>query len=261
MRPYFIRQVASLAAVAGVLCCAGAARASFTIAPGWDLLTTAPGTTFLGAPFVGVPLGTYDFGGLIGVQNVGGADTIVERMASATGPGTAAPIPIELVALQLVSAMPIDPGPGLDLYYLTLQSARPVPGTPSVGQMTVTFGAEGSPHGTFDSFFDVYFDLRKGSLTGPIVNSSNLPLNSSGTPWSHQATPGSPLIPGANYFLSGSDTLQDFFPGGTFAESHPSGTHVVTSTPEPAAAALFAIGLGATALRRRRAVAARHCES
>lgn len=92
----------------------------------WDLLTTVPPTTFGGAAFQGVPLGTFDFGGSIGVQPVGLTDTIVKRNAAAdvpTPPGTDT-VPIELVALHLQSVAPVDFGLGLDTYFVTLQAER-----------------------------------------------------------------------------------------------------------------------------------------
>ena len=69
------------------------------IAAGWDLFSTDPGTTFGPIPFEGAPLGSFDFGGTVGVQDVGDTDTIIRRLDDATfgGPAT---IDIELVALQ-----------------------------------------------------------------------------------------------------------------------------------------------------------------
>ena len=41
---------------------ATAAHALVTdVEPGYDLLTTGAGTTFLGNPFTGVPIGSYNF--------------------------------------------------------------------------------------------------------------------------------------------------------------------------------------------------------
>src|SRR3989442_924336 len=73
-------------------------RAENKVALGWDLLETQPGTTFGGVPFTGVPLGSFNFGGSIGVQPTGNTDTIVQRQSLAMGP----PIPVELVALHLM---------------------------------------------------------------------------------------------------------------------------------------------------------------
>src|SRR5438105_138265 len=54
-------------------------RADNRVAPGWDLFATQPGTSFMGVPFTGVPLGTFNFGGTIGTQPTGDTDTIVQR--------------------------------------------------------------------------------------------------------------------------------------------------------------------------------------
>ncbi|MBE0703058.1 MAG: hypothetical protein IH582_07790, partial [Afipia sp.] len=80
------------------------------VAPGFDLLTTQPGTSFMGAPFMGVPLGSHDFGVPFGMLPTGDTDTIVRRLdpASVPLPPGGETIPIELVALQLVSVVPID---------------------------------------------------------------------------------------------------------------------------------------------------------
>ena len=203
----------------------------------------------MGVPFQGVSLGTYDFGG--GAQNVGNADTIVERLSAAAvpGPGFSDTIPIELVALHLQSAVPADFGFGVGTHFITLQSERGGPA--SAGQMTINFGPEGNPHGTFDSFFDVFFDIRFGDLSGPIVGSQLLRLTSAGTPWSHDAPPGAVLIDGVNHNLNGSDNLEDFWPVGSITEQHAAGLHVVapatsvTSVPEAGTTlSLLLIALG-----------------
>jgi hypothetical protein len=214
---------------------AAAVQAAF-VEPGWDLLHTAPGTTFAGQPFVGVPLGAYDFGGTIGVKNVGNADTIVQRLATADVPAPPGSdtIPIELVALQLVS---VNPFFGPDLAYITLQSARsgadPPPGPASIGEMDIHFANDLG--GTFDSFFDVFFDVRVGALNGPIQISDQLRLSSQGTPWDRVPPPGALVIQGVNLNLNGNDNAADFWPG-PINESHPSGAmhNVVPATPEPA---------------------------
>ncbi len=253
-----------LAVGAVMLLLAAHAQASFTVHSGWDLLQTLPGTTFGGAPFQGVPLGSYDFGG--GLQSIGLTDTIVRRQSDLTvpGPGNSGTIPIELVALHLQSVVPVDFGGGLDTYYITLQTERGGPA--SVGQMTINFGPEANPHGTFSSFFDVFFDVRKGSLSGPILLSDQLHLQSSGTLWSHNAPPGALLIEDVNDKLNGTDITQDFWPVGPITETHPSGAmHVVgpTLVPEPSTyfAGFLLAGLagGSMLLQRRREKRQRPC--
>src|SRR5687768_17340578 len=85
------------------------------VLPGYDLFTTLPGTQLevrVDGPagqlrnqlvsFGSAPLGQFDFGA--GLQQTGGADTIVRRL------GTATPeqgrVDVELVALQLRSLEP-----------------------------------------------------------------------------------------------------------------------------------------------------------
>lgn len=240
----------------GVLCCclfAATAKAAISVDKGYDLLETTAGTTFAGAPFQGVPLGTFDFGS--GPVAVGSADTIVHRLSdlSLPGPGTGT-VPIELVALQLVSAMPIDLGAGLNSYFITLQSARGGPA--SAGQMTITAADPGG--GTFNSFFDVFFDIRVGGLNGPIVLSDMLPLSSNGTNWDRSPDPNAVIIDGINHNLNGIDQQADFWPN-AITESHPSGAvHSVVEAvvPEPASAIIWSLlGLtfaGATWWQRRK---------
>lgn len=181
------------------------ARAGSSILEGWDLFETSPPTTvFNGIHWEGVPLGTYDFGGSIGIKPVGDTDTIMRRLDVADGP--AETIPIELVALQLQGVE--DP-----TLFITLQSLRGGPA--STGTMTVSFGPEGNPHGTFASLFDVFFDVRLGSLTGPILDSGSVALTSSGNSWSHEVPLGidpTVVIDGVNHRLNGSDGEGDFWP-------------------------------------------------
>lgn len=217
-------------------------RATPIINLGWDLLNTQAGTTFMGVPFQGVNLGNYNFG--VGPVGVGNADTIVRRLDvanAANGPGPSQDIiPIELVALQLQSVIPVNLGAGLGYYYITLQSARG--GSLSPGTMTINFGPEGNPHGTFDSFFDVFFDLRIGSLDGPIIFSMDHMLNSGGNPWSHQPSAGALLIDGVNHNLNGTNILNDFWPGAVITELGQPGTkHVVGPASVPDAGASFTL--------------------
>ena len=84
-----------LVATGGLLCLAATlmtpseGRAAFVVSPGYELFQTLPGTTFPGlGALSGVRVGTYNFGGSIGVQNVGNADTIIQRTGHATGTTT-----------------------------------------------------------------------------------------------------------------------------------------------------------------------------
>jgi hypothetical protein len=228
--------------------------ASLIIDAGYDLLLTVPTTQFGGQSYVGVPCSTFDFGGSIGVENVGLTDTIVYRTQNATvsSVGDTATIPIEIVWLSLKSENPFLPGG--QYAYITLQ-----PGHPTTGAVSITFGPEGNPHGTFSSFFDVFFDVHYGSLNGPIIQSGDKMLSTTTAPeWAHNAPAnvGVPLITGVNYLLNGTDTSEDFWSWGINGNGlviHDDGqgtVHTVTDTPEPAT--LLVLGLGGLLLRKSR---------
>jgi len=239
--------IARVAAVSAMLT-VGVANAGPVVNPGYELYETLSGTTFGGVAFQGVPIGNFNFGGTIGVKAVGATDTIVQRLASASG----AAIPVQLVDLQL----------GVGFYFMTLQSARGGPA--STGSETINFGPEappGSPHGTVDSFFDVFFDIRLGSLSGPIALSETLRATSQGVPWNHFPPTGALVIAGVNEFLNGTNSNADFFPIGPFQSVFPTGAvhrMSVTTVPEPGSLSLLAIGVlagvGRQLLSRRRAV-------
>jgi hypothetical protein len=240
------------------------ARAGTTVAAGWDLLRTLPDqTVFLGANWTGDPLGQFNFGsGLVPTANT---DTIVRRTLPMTDPGGT--IPIELVALNLVSVAPISiSGSPLDFHYITLQSDRGGPA--SGGQMFLQIGPEGDPHGAFSSVLTVSFDVRVGARNGPIFYSDTVVLTTpSVSPWGHLPPGPSPLlIPGVNSELGGpGDHSQDFWPAiGGFAVpiAHEHNTfglyHTVVVAgevgvvPEPNAALATGLGLLAGALGFRR---------
>lgn len=192
--------------------------ASFTVLQGYDLFSTVTGpdpinagiSELLGVPLEGVGLGTFDFGGTVGVQGVGDADTIVLRLEDAVvaGAGQTDTIAIELVALQLVTVVPVDLGLGLDFYFVTLSAML------STGTMDVTFMDVAG--GTANSILNVNFDLRKGSLTGPIVPGLPpiLPLvNDNDREWGRTPPPDARKIADANFELNGIDTMEDFWLG------------------------------------------------
>ncbi len=241
----------------------GVSLGDFDVAPGWDLFMTQPGSNFMGYEWEGVPLGTFNFGGTIGVQATGATDTIMKRIDQATvlGLGQTATIDIELVALQLKSVDPIDLGAGLGFHFATLQ-----PGNPSTGTMDITFESEYG--GRFDSAFNLLFDIRFGALDGPIIWSAPPnpfpPMVSVGNPWSR--TPpnnGAVIIERVNRFLKGPGLIdQDFWPGTDPArpgeppmevphDASGAGHHIVSIIPEPASMSLLALG-GLALLRRKR---------
>ena len=148
-----------------------------SIAPGYDLFVTAPGTSFGLDPsdllttsgplpgvvalsptieFAGEPLGAYVLPD--GTTIVTEADTIVRR-TKAGGVGT--PIPIELVALQLRSTNTPMP------FYATL-----TPGRPSTGMIVPT--STGTAGGSFQAQLTVNYDVRLGSSDGPVLLSDTV---------------------------------------------------------------------------------------
>lgn len=239
--------------------------AVFDVLKGSDFLTTQAGTVFAGVAFNGVPVGP------------GSTDTIVQRLDDVvlgTGTGGSGMTRLVMTQLALVSAAPTNFGLGTGFYYITLQSARQ--GQATTGLMTINLTAGDDhvptgPEGTFTSFFDVFFDIRLGSLSGPIALSMDLPLStSSPVPWdanpSPPPTPGDLIVSGlkgdvtVNFHTNKIQNVDindmDFFPVGVFQETEPNGAiHAVTVTPTPEPGTLGLIG-GAILLfsrfRRRR---------
>ncbi|MEX2308513.1 MAG: dockerin type I repeat-containing protein [Pirellulales bacterium] len=128
------------------------------IFPGFDLFATEPGTsaTFetpfgdVEVPFKGVPLGPN-----------GETDTIVRRHAGSGFPlgiGSEVTVPIEIVALNLVSINPIQIGPSM---YNVTATADPSP----LGTMTIhKTSANG---GTFDSLLPVFAKVTFTDVDNP----------------------------------------------------------------------------------------------
>jgi hypothetical protein len=244
MKNKSIRHVMALAA-AGLLTglCLPSSSRAHTNDPGYDLFSTvAGGTVFNGMNFHGVPLDTYNFGGSIGLQNVGATDTIVQRLQTVTPTGSTS---LQMDALQLESVAPMF---GPSTYgFITLD------GTPSTGTLNI------NNNGTFTSTLNVYFDVCVGSLTGPVAETGEVTLSAAGD-WSHNAPPESLLIPGVNYDLNGVDASADFWPSGAggpstpFSETGPfdgfTETHEVGDTVPDAAStlALLLMPLGLLAL-------------
>jgi len=249
-----LRSVVALAFVVLAATSAAPRVRADTVLAGYDLFQTdAANTNFNGVPFMGVPIGLFNFGGSIGVQNVGNTDTIVQRLSSVTAPpGGSGTSSLIMQAPQLETTAPPTAFGPLANYFIPLQSPRGGPAT--TGTITINFAnpTPGPPPptqpvaGTFTSFFDVFFDIRMGSLTGPIVFSGELPLTNSGAQWSHYPPPGATQIVGVNAFLNGQDHSNDFFPIGGFIEKHPTqGQHAAYdagavnpfSVPEPSTVA------------------------
>ena len=235
-----------------------APRAAADVNPGWSLFTTDPAqTTLFGMNWRGVPLGSFDFGGAISNQHVGSTDTIWKRLGTAgipDGRGTTISnlVPVELLALSLQSVAPVDLGAGSDIHYLTLQSDRGGPA--STGMMELEFAGGGG--GEFDSFFDVFFDIRIGSPGGSIVISNIVTVAISNVVWSPFAPDDALLIDGVNHRLNGENVDQDFWPMARLLQAGPGGAvHALSVTAIPEGVTYWVIaplGLFAATLVRRR---------
>ncbi|HYV20572.1 MAG TPA: protease pro-enzyme activation domain-containing protein [Verrucomicrobiae bacterium] len=152
--------------------CSGTPTVCASIQPTIDLFTTPPGTgthldfatTPIPADFFGP--GSQPFSGNVALQGVpinplgplGPTDTIVRRTAPASlvGPGATASVPIEMVALSLVSSQPItvNYGPNPPEQWTVracLSSSTPQP----QGTMAITNGACVDEGGTFQSHLPV----------------------------------------------------------------------------------------------------------
>jgi hypothetical protein len=226
----------------GISVCGGTSECSaagLTVAAGYDLFQTEPGTSFMGVDFTGVPLVSYNFGGTVGIQLTGPTDTIIQRPSNVTvgAVGDSGTTKLMVDALQLMSTTKtnvFDPALAANFYYITLHS--PNAGDQNTGTMTITFNSTGG--GTFTSSLDVNFDIHYGSITGAVVATTELTLTNSGASWGRIPAPGTVLINGANNLLDGTDHNQDFFVSPPLIEKEPgAGQHVVieagTSIPEP----------------------------
>ena len=212
------------------------------VGPGWNGFDTVTCPFYGGVDWQGVPLGAFNFGGSIGVQNVGNTDTIIQRLGpTVTTPGGIMPITVAALQLQTVNPVSLQGGP-LGYYYATLDT-----GQPNTGSLTISsFPSDGST-GNFSSTLDVFFDVRFGSLTGPIVSQASATLVDSGN-WGVDPPP-PPALPMIYVDLTGdrfivtpdvglTDTIvQRFYPSGT---------------PEPSGLALLCLGLLGLAIKTRR---------
>lgn len=185
-----------------VVMCAGCQQVNAAIASGWELLETTHVLTLEGIQWKGVPLGTFDFGGQVGVREVGTADTVIRReFESETWPDQVC-YNLVVEALQWVSVNPFDAGAGQDLHYITLSS--PTGG----GRLNTFVGWDGQGVGPVcDHSVPIAFEVRKGALDGPVVRFGSAWLGMMDMCWSAQSPTGALVLPGINdAFWVGCDT-------------------------------------------------------
>lgn len=263
-RTHFACQVGAGLALA-IAVASGPARADIVLL-GSDYFETIQPTNFvpLGGlnPLAGLPIGP------------GLTDTIVQRQGDCSlslgTSGSSCTVPIEMVALSLVSTV----NPAVRL--------RESPTIASVGGMTITSNGSGTG-GTFSSFFDVFFELSfdGGATWAP---QADLTLTSSGTNWTtveqgllvdgligDQAANRHTDKGGVNCPVGNTlpGVCVDFYVGGGpggpngagnfVTEQHPGvGVHSgiptpPVSVPEPGSLALLGVALAALAVLMRRA--------
>ncbi|WP_291993627.1 PEP-CTERM sorting domain-containing protein [Candidatus Accumulibacter sp. ACC003] len=248
------RMIVAVAGLAATLL-TGAARADLVLL-GSDYFATVQPTFFtpLGAlnPLAGLPVGP------------GNTDTIVQRQANCAldlgSAGSNCSIPIEMVALQLVST--VNP----------MVMVRESPIQSSTGGMLISSDGSGTG-GTFDSFFDIFIELSTDGGATFVPQPSPLHLASAGAVWSTQAA--GLLVAGpvgdqdanrhtnrntaACPVFDDGQLCVDFFLVGTVTEQHPGvGVHTAEhAIPEPGSLALLglalvaAVAVGTGAARRR----------
>jgi hypothetical protein len=186
------------------------------ISSGLDLLATQPGsqlnTPFGVIPFRGVPFQSASFGN---------ADTIVARVGSLP-PGGTGPIPVEIVALNLVSVNPIivDLGGGpqpWDVWAVLNPLALPgimsmLSPPPAQGQLAVTTHADPGG-GVFNSFFDVILEVQLRPAGNPNAVSTaqffTLDRLTGAGLWSHNPPPGYPSAPSGDFYVAPFALLND----------------------------------------------------
>jgi len=209
-------------------------RAS-VIDAGYDLFSTDPsGTTFGGVNFQGDPLGAYNFGG--GSVNVGNTDTIIQRLSTVTVPASGSVnVNIQVDAMQLESVSPMF---GAQNGFLNLDGSQLSSDT---GSLAI------NANGTFTSFFDVFFDIQAGSLTGTTEATGSLSVTGSGD-W--VSTPSGWYVTSSSYDV----TPQLSTGSANWPTASESGVMTLTTAvPEPGtmiAGALMLLPLGSGAVRR-----------
>jgi len=172
------RLAANAALLIGASIISAPVHSADVILLGSDYFMTIQPTTFIPAgalnPFAGLPVGP------------GLTDTTVQRQANCSltllGSGTNCTIPVEMVALSLVSAVN------------SSFQIRESPTLASAGSMTITSNGSGTG-GTFTSFFDVFFEISTngGATWAP---QGDLIVNFTNSAWTTIPNPNVLVVPG-----------------------------------------------------------------
>ena len=170
------------------------ALADWTLEAGYDTFRTVPGGAVHGAgvnadtKFSGVPIAPSD-GMWNGVFIGKDTDTVVERLDDIVDTtetvGATGSSDLIIRKLQLSSDTLWDfgdtyaPAERYDTAYLMLDSNA----TQTTGSFNAVFGAGGTS-GTYTASLDPKWELRKGSLTGPIISTGDIGMDSvTGSEW------------------------------------------------------------------------------
>jgi hypothetical protein len=251
---------------------AAARTAADDVLLGWDLFVTpAPTQATSSWNFASNPLpagffdpGSDPFSGTVQFQGeplgptygpVGPTDTIVERKETAflPGVGSSDTVPIEIVALNLVSIQPITvtygPNPP-EQWDVRLSLTNSPTGTMMISHTV----AEG---GVFASFFTVQPKLtftRHGDLAERDTNRIDNLTQTSSVQWSHDAPHDAVTVPETSNFFPGGTPGDSFGPVQQFRYQGSQFTWdlQLTIVPEPSTVLLLMAGLAIFLLVTRR---------
>lgn len=233
------------------------------VSPGYDLFESIPGNGVTGT-FIITPFGRIDLRGNPAPIGLGTTDTIVERKAPIVllpDPPSFDTVPIEIVALSLVSVNPIVIT-GVPYDVQVLGGSILTPSNPSpLGSMTINRTSANG--GTFDALLPVNATLTFTEVGNPL-NTFPVPFSdnflSFGVPWSilpPTLDPHTGAFPAGGFFggVNPADQQRLIF---IEQPQNIAGAHVVTPAsappngfviPEPASVAMLLLGVAALGWR------------